>query len=239
MKAIWYEAEIFDIIDESPKVKRFWFRMPPEANFSFKAGQFVMLDLPIQAKYTNRSYSISSAPTDDSTFELCIVLKEDGIGTTWVWENIKVGSKIKTAGPLGKFILPEVIDKDICFICTGTGIAPLRSQLMEIFNKNIPHKDIYMIFGNRIISDVLYRKEMEELEAEHPEFHFIPVLSRETPETWNHLGYVHKYYLDLYGDKQKPVMFYICGWSSMVREARDKLRELGYTKDELKFELYD
>ncbi|MBL0339451.1 MAG: hypothetical protein IPP71_00110 [Bacteroidetes bacterium] len=68
-------------------VKRFFIQMPETMNFSFKAGQFIMLDLPIQSKYTNRSYSIASAPSSDNIFELCIVLKPTGLGTPYKWEN--------------------------------------------------------------------------------------------------------------------------------------------------------
>ena len=69
------DATIVKIIDETDMVKRFFIKMPDTIKFTFKAGQFIMINLPIQAKYTNRSYSIASAPSDDNIFELCIVLK--------------------------------------------------------------------------------------------------------------------------------------------------------------------
>jgi ferredoxin-NADP reductase len=240
MKIAYHDTEVIDIVDETPVVKRYFFKFPDHTKFDFKAGQFVMLDLPIDAKFTNRSYSIASAPSDDNIFELCIVLKPDGKGTPYLFDNVKKGSLVKCTTPLGKFTMPDTIDKDICFIATGTGIAPLRSMLIDIFNKNIPHRNIYMIFGNRKIGDILYRSEMETFEKEHPEFKFFPVLSRETKETWpeKFLGYVHPVYEDLFRDNRQA-LFYICGWSAMVKEARDKLKERGYTKNELKFELYD
>jgi ferredoxin-NADP reductase len=86
----FYDAKIIDIIDETDSVKRFFVKMPDEMNFSFKAGQFIMFNLPIQSKYTNRSYSIASAPSADGVFEVCIVLKPDGLGTTYKWANFAV-----------------------------------------------------------------------------------------------------------------------------------------------------
>jgi ferredoxin-NADP reductase len=235
----FYDAEVIKIEDETHAVKRFYFKMPEESNFSFKAGQFVMLDLPLDSKFTNRSYSIASAPSDDRIFELCIVLKEDGLGTPWLWKNVSVGTKLKCTTALGKFILPENIDCDLCFIATGTGIAPLRSMIDDIYNRNLPHQNIYLIFGNRWVKDILYNSEFVALASKHPEFKFIPVLSRETAETWNGtIGYVHQVYQDLFADNRKAY-FYLCGWSNMVKEARDALKAKGYTKNELKFELYD
>lgn len=237
MAHIYHPAEVVNIIDETPSVKRYFFKMP--IDFRFKAGQFVMLDLPIDAKYTNRSYSIASPPSDDNIFELCIVIKPDGLGTPYLFDNIEIGSTVMVTGPVGKFTLPDVIETDLCLVCTGTGVAPLRSMLLDIYNKNIPHKNIYLVFGNRVQQDILYRSEFEELERLHPEFKFLPVLSRESPESWKQdIGYVHDVYLRYFGEF-KPALFYLCGWSAMVREGRDRLRELGFGKNELKFELYD
>ena len=235
----FHDAEVIKIENETDIVRRFYFKMPQHLKFEFKAGQFVMLDLPLDAKFTNRSYSIASAPSDDNIFELCIVIKEDGLATPWLWKNVKVGTILKCTTAVGKFILPEHIDCDLCFIATGTGIAPLRSMIGEIYSKNIPHKNIYLIFGNRWIKDILYRSDFDSLQSIHPEFKFIPVLSRETPETWNGtIGYVHKVYEEIFKDNRKAY-FYLCGWNNMVKEAREILKGKGYTKKELKFEQYD
>lgn len=198
-----------------------------------------MLDLPIPSKVTNRSYSIASAPNDENTFELCIVLKADGEGTPFLFDQIKEGSSLMVSKPLGKLLLPEQITEDICFICTGTGIAPFRSQIFDIYNKNIPHKNIYLVFGNRRIEDILYRKEFEELEKKLPGMNFIPVLSRETPETWiGRRGYVHAAYEELFADK-RPAWFYICGWKDMLREARQRIEAMGYDRKRIRFESFD
>src|SRR5690606_13334007 len=162
--------------------------------FSFKAGQFVMVDLPIDSKFTNRSYSIASAPSNDNIFELCIVLNPKGLGTPYMWENYKVGTTVKLPPVLGKFQLQEPIETDLCYICTGRGIAPLRSQVVDILKRGITHKNLYMVFGNRWTKDILYREEMEQLERDYPEFKFIPVLSRDSEGWTGRKVYVHAIY---------------------------------------------
>ncbi|MBK6641668.1 MAG: hypothetical protein IPG39_10725 [Bacteroidetes bacterium] len=69
----FHDATVVDIIDETDMVKRFYIKMPNHMQFTFKAGQFIMLDLPIDSKYTNRSYSIASAPSTDNilSYALC------------------------------------------------------------------------------------------------------------------------------------------------------------------------
>jgi CDP-4-dehydro-6-deoxyglucose reductase len=197
-----------------------------------------MLHLPIEAKYKNRSYSIASPPLKDNTFELVIVLNPKGLGTPFLWEKITKGSSIDVSKPLGKFCLQEPIEEDLCFIGTGTGIAPLRSMILHIFNHNIPCKNIYLIFGNRWEKDILYRNEMEELAAKHPNFHFVPVLSRDNPGWTGRKGYVHSAYEELFADK-RPATFYLCGWRDMLHDARKKIEEMGYDRKKIKFESYD
>jgi NAD(P)H-flavin reductase len=147
--------------------------------------------------------------------------------------------KVPVAGPVGKFVLPETITTDLCFLATGTGIAPLRSMMHHLINNNIPFNNIYLVFGNRWQKDILYRTEMEQLAEQHEKIRFIPVLSREDVSTWGgRTGYVHDVYKEIFADK-RPAMFYLCGWKNMIMEARDNLVNMGYTKEHIKFELYD
>jgi NAD(P)H-flavin reductase len=142
---------------------------------------------------------------------------------------------------LGKFMQPPFtsIESDICLICTGTGIAPFRSLLLDIKNRNVPHHKIDLIFGSRNEVDILYRSEMEELTNALPGFRYTTVLSREqSPLYRGEKGYVHAVYEKLFLDK-RPATFYICGWKEMVKEARERLQNMGYDKKNIKFELYD
>ncbi len=234
----FYDSKVIDIIDETDQVKRFIIEFHKNIPLTFRAGQFVMLNFPIPAKISHRSYSIASAPSIDNIFELVIVLNPKGLGTPWMWENLKHGSTIPVSRPLGKFGLPVPLDTDIYFICTGVGIAPFRSMAWDIFNKNTPHKNIYMIFGTRHQTDMLYRKEMEELEAKYPEFKFIPTLSREGDLWTGRKGYVHSVYEELCAARQ-PAYFYLCGWNDMLNEARKRIAAMGYEKKFVKFESYD
>ncbi|MBL0256002.1 MAG: hypothetical protein IPQ03_00195 [Bacteroidetes bacterium] len=81
-------------------------------------------------------------------------------------------------------------------------------MLLDLFATNKAHGRIHLIFGNRYEKDILYRNEFEELRKSHPEFNFIPVLSRENPGWTGKKGYVHPVYEELYQDK-KPAYFYV------------------------------
>ena len=146
-----------------------WFGKQP---FDFKPGQFVTLDLPIHEKPSKRwrSYSIASWPDGSNIIELVIVLLEGGLGTTYLFEHVQAGSELTLRGPLGSFTLPDPVEKDLFLICTGTGIAPFRAMVHYILDHNIPHQEIFLIFGCRLFGDALYQEEMEDLQLKLPGF---------------------------------------------------------------------
>lgn len=236
----WRTGTVIKIEDASATTRRFWIQIPELASFNFKPGQFVTLDLPIHEKTNKRwrSYSIASAPDGTNIIELVIVLLEGGLGTTYLFNEIKVGSTITLRGPVGVFTLPETLDKDLYLICTGTGIAPFRSMVNWIHQQKIAHKNIHLIFGCRKFADQLYGHELKTLETQENNFCYHPVFSREdaVPDgAYN--GYVHAVYEQLLAAKN-PSQFYLCGWKNMIDEAKQRIMAAGYDKKDIHLEIY-
>jgi CDP-4-dehydro-6-deoxyglucose reductase len=238
----WQDAVVTKIVQETPTTKRFFLALASGGVFDFVPGQFVTLDLPIHEQKNKRwrSYSIASAPSNNNEFELVIVLLEGGLGTTYLFNEVEVGTTILMRGPQGVFVLPKAITTDLYFICTGTGVAPFRSMLLDIHHKKIPHLQMHLLFGCRKYTDSLYGAEFENLEAAEAHFYYHPSFSRETEmREGAHLGYVHETYKRLLASgASKEAHFYICGWKNMVDEARATLTELGIPKTQIHFELY-
>ena len=236
----WRTGKVIRIEDATHNTKRFWIQVPEVEVFDFKPGQFVTLDLPIHEKKNKRwrSYSIASHPDGSNIFELVIVLLEGGAGTNYLFNEVAEGSEILLRGPQGVFILPEVLDTDIFLICTGTGIAPFRSMAHYIKLHNIPHKNIYVIFGCRLTTDCLYGNELMLLQSQMPGFIYLPTFSRETADKQVAVGYVHSVYEGIINQVKPTAKFYLCGWKNMIDDARNKLAALGYDKKDIHFELY-
>jgi ferredoxin-NADP reductase len=235
----WQTGKVIRIEQEAPATRRFWIQLPDMASFDFEPGQFVTLDLPIHEKPSKRwrSYSIASWPDGTNVIELVIVLLEDGAGTNYLFNQVQVGSELTLRGPQGVFTLPEEIERDLFFICTGTGVAPFRAMSHHILNHNIPHRDIYLIFGCRNFCDCLYQKELAELAEKIPAFHYIPTFSRETAGPLIRTGYVHAIYEEICKPKM-PAYFFLCGWKNMIDEAKQRILALGYDRKSIHQELY-
>jgi CDP-4-dehydro-6-deoxyglucose reductase len=237
----WMEGTLTKIIDETANTKRFYFELPNLEKFDFIPGQFVTLDLPIHEQKNKRwrSYSIASAPNGTNTFELVIVLLESGLGTNYLFNEAKVGTKITLRGPQGVFVLPKNFEHDVYFICTGTGIAPFRSMIHYIHEHKIVHNNIHLIFGCRKLEDGLYIEELKELALKEPGFHFHPCYSRETEVPIGaHKGYVHPVYQELLKENKETAHVWLCGWKAMIDDARKNMTELGLDKKQVHFESF-
>ena len=232
----WRTGKFIRIENETYNTRRFWIQIPELEKFDFEPGQFVTLDLPIDEKPSKRirSYSIASWPDGTNVIELVIVLLEGGLGTTYLFNKVDVGSEVILRGPQGVFTLDEEdLKKEIMMICTGTGIAPFRSMAHHLKIHNIPHNKIYLIYGTRTQKDLLYFEELKKLDLDN--FHYVPTLSREEWE--GRSGYVHPVYEELCSGKQ-PALFLLCGWKVMIDEAKKRILEMGYDKKSIHQELY-
>jgi ferredoxin-NADP reductase len=236
----WYNGYVTRIVQETPNTRRFWIQIPEKESFDFKPGQFVTLDLPIHEKKNKRwrSYSIASAPNGSNEIELVIVLLEGGAGTTYLFNEVKPGSELLLKGPLGVFVLPETLDKELYLICTGTGIAPFRAMTHYIHAHGISHQPIHLIYGCRRQCDLLYADEMWQLQDEMKDFKYLPTLSVEDPSWVRHQGYVHLIYEELLAANKPPAHFFLCGWKEMIYEAKEKIIALGYDRHDIHQESY-
>lgn len=233
----WQKGIVTRVEQATPNTRRYWLQLPENEAFHFKPGQFVTLDLPIHEQRNKRwrSYSIASVPDGTNTIELLIVYLDGGAGTGYIFNDIKEGSELTLRGPQGIFTLPTEKEKELFFICTGTGIAPFRSMLRYIHQQGLEGYKTNLIFGTRTREDLLYHEEMLDLQKQLPSFSYYPTLSREEWE--GHSGYVHPIYEKL-TEGTPPATFMLCGWREMVDEARNRILELGYDKKDIQIEIY-
>lgn len=208
--------------------------MPPGQELEFKAGQFISVHLVKEGKKIRKPYSIASPPMDPTLLELCIKRVEGGFVSNSFF-SYSPGVQVPIDGPDGVFIIRNLADSDLFFVGTGTGIAPLRSMILSIFNQGFS-KEVYLFFGIRNENEILYEKEFRNLAEIHPRFHFIPVVSR--PLNWKgESGHVQDK-IGKWIEKPEGKEVYLCGLPSMVDAVREKLKSIGFDRKQLHFEKY-
>ena len=227
-------AVLTEIIKETKTNWRFIFESPLYDNINFVSGQLIQLAIPWNPKwgsggdYLTRNYSVASWPDNTNKFELIITYLPGGKMCDYLFNDAKIGDEVIYRGPMGVFTLPDnLMDRDIYFVSTGSGISPFRSMINYLYENKIPFKNIKLFFGTRTEEDLLYRKELEKIQEELPNFEYVPVLSREFRKEFRK-GYVHEHYLDLIDSTDEKPWVYFCGWDRMIREGREHLSERGF-----------
>jgi ferredoxin-NADP reductase len=222
----------------SDYTKHLEFEVEGVPRFGFVPGQWISLKQSNSAgEEITRAYSIASPP-DGNRFALCLNRVQDGFMSNYLCD-LQPGVEIKGQGPFGNFILRPPL-RDTLFIATGTGIAPYRAMLQWLFADPERHlnKSFWLLFGSRYEADLYYHEEFQRLVAAHPNFTYLPTLSRGGPG-WDGLrGYVQEHVPGIVGGRTN-MHSYICGLDKMVSANRELLKSLGWDRKSVLYEKYD
>jgi len=222
--------EVFDIATPYPETYliRFTFDGEPKV-FDYQAGQFISIFAEKDGKSISRPYSIASPPESKDHLELAIKVVEGGFMSNYL-HHVAPGTKLKSIGPLGTFVLLEPPDypiRDTMFVATGTGVAPFVGMISHIFHMKYDIQ-VHLVFGCRYIHDLIYMDIFEKWEREHPNFHPYVTLSRPENSGWKgRAGYVQKV-IENEIDNRSDKDVYICGLHNMVEDVKNLCEQMGF-----------
>jgi ferredoxin-NADP reductase len=153
------------IRQETADVKSFVLEPAAGTAFSYKPGQFLTVIHPYRADQ-RRSYSLSSHPAFDKP---TITLRRiaNGEVSRWLFDEVKPGHVIRTAGASGLFTLPDNSEKyeSLIFLCAGTGITPAMSLIKEALAIRKSSK-VVLVYSNRTPSSTVFLDTIENLRKE-------------------------------------------------------------------------
>jgi ferredoxin--NADP+ reductase len=135
--------------------------------------------------------------------------------------DLKVGDTAQLLGPAGKrFVLPtQHSDHDYLFFATGTGIAPFRGMLSDLYFQSAPGSAT-LVMGSPYATELMYHDDFLALQQENPGFCYLTALSRERQMDCDEGIYV-QHRIATHRDQMvellsKPTtLIYICGLVGM------------------------
>lgn len=236
----WQTGTIEKIIMQTPDIKSFFLKLSDP--FAYIAGQHVDIRLTAPDGYVAmRSYSIGSSPDGSDVIELAIELLSDGEVSPYFHEVAAVGDEIELRGPLGgHFLWPEQANGPVLLIGAGSGLVPLMS--MARYRRNMAQTvPTALILSSRTQDDVLFAKELYEIDEADPRFHLALAITREQPVRDTDFGRridpeMVKEVINRIGDI--PAHVFICGSNGFVNIASDGALAGGIDSSVVKTERY-
>lgn len=227
------KCRIIEKIWLTPTVVRL--RFEPSKRFIFSPGQFLSIYIPSaaaseraeqgqRASRERRAYSFAApfraAPGHEALagYELCIKHVPDGPGSSFM-AQLRVGDVFEATAPYGDFLYEPSNNPNVCFVSTGTGVAPFRAIALSQAFADARPKRVFSAFGARSEEEIVYPGFFESLGFEHE-----VCLSNPRLEWKGYHGRVTRWIQDLpMTFPWHTTDFYICGNGQMVQDARELL----------------
>lgn len=221
-----FRAQVERIRDLTHDVREIDLRLGEPPAIGFKAGQFLSFEVGRDAlnRTIVRPYSIASPPSQGERVLLVLNLVQGGPGSTYLF-GLRVGDETQFKGPTGAFYLRDDPARDLLFVATGTGIAPLRSMLYALSERGFP-RPVTLYWGLRSQRDLYYQDELEALARAHPNFSFITTLSRPEDGWTSERGRVTPLVEARIASVQNLAV-YLCGNEGMIKDVTAVLQKKG------------
>ena len=226
-----------------------------EDRFRGDWDKFKMWDIAVKnTEPTIRAYSMASYPAEGDIIMLNVRIATPpfdrqkggwadvpaGIGSSYIF-NLKPGDKVIMSGPYGDFHIHDT-KAEMLYIGGGAGMAPLRAQLLHLFNtlKTTDRKVTYW-YGARSKNEIFYEEDFRAIERDYPNFKFNIALSDPLPEdNWTgYTGFIHNVIYNEYlkeHDAPEDIEYYMCGPGPMAKAVEKMLWDLGVPREQLNYD---
>ncbi len=246
-KMLMTSAHSLKVIEKrvlTPSSVELSFQLPQELlkHYAFQAGQYLTLAHQIEGKEVRRSYSLCSAPCQN-TWKVGIKKVEGGLFSTWANDHLEVGESLKVFAPQGKFVINPTANDSSHYLAfaAGSGITPIMSMIQEVLDQ-APKAKFTLVYGNQSPEETMFLDELEQRSTAEPErFNLIQFYSR-TQVDGARFGRIdtgaikHLFLNELSGIQFDQFM--MCGPEAMIQTLREILPDHGGQPENMHDELF-
>jgi ferredoxin-NADP reductase len=185
--AAWQAAKVVSIRDETPRVKTIRFAV---GNWpGHLPGQHADVRLTAEDGYrAERSYSIASPP-EMPDLELTVERLDDGEVSPFLTGELRPGDTVQLRGPIGGYFVWSASERrtPLLLVAGGTGVVPLMCMLRHRRLSGSASGSAVraaLLYSARTRDDVLYDKELAEIDRGDPSFTLHITLTRDSAPGW-------------------------------------------------------
>ena len=195
-----------------------------QAEYQFKAGQYVNLRCEIDGNKQIRSYSICSTPDNQNSIAVGVKKMDTGWVSKYINESVKEGDSIEVSVPDGKFFYEYRGDHQRhVLIAGGSGITPCLSIVKTILAKE-PNSYINLIYSVKTKNDKIFGDELDAMVKEYSRFQIQYLFTFEGDKMIDK-DYAKELIQGV--DQYKTAQYYACGPGAIIGSVEHGLDELG------------
>ncbi|MDD2030494.1 2Fe-2S iron-sulfur cluster-binding protein [Pseudomonas sp. 39167] len=245
LRTQWRPLRVVRVVDESHNIRSFYLQAADGAGVPrFDAGQHlpVRISLEGQKAPAIRTYSVSSAPSDDF---LRISVKREGLVSSHLHDRIEVAQQIEARAPQGHFTVQAAERRPLVLLAAGVGVTPLLSMLREVVYQGLRMsrmRPVWLVQSARTVADLAFREEIDELVKRAAGKVKVLRLVSQPPTEGVGQGYDATGRIDVELLKQLLALddydYYLCGPGSFTQSLYDGLRTLRIPDDRIHAETF-
>src|SRR3989344_153742 len=235
-----FRAKVSEHVLLAGKYQYIHFELLDPHRIQFRAGQYLLLTVPGGAE--KKSYSISSPPALDHAVEILVDISPHGDGSLYL-ASLAPGDEVEFRAPVGQFTITPLsknqppVENELVFVATGSGISPIRSQILDLLETKNDSRPIRLHWGIRFIYDLFWEEDFRELAENYPNFTFDIILSH-PPDSWplcrGHVtDCLKKHY-----QKFAATGFYLCCNKQMIEAVTSLLKFQAVPPERIHFEKF-
>ncbi|MEU6562315.1 FAD-binding oxidoreductase [Nocardia nova] len=215
----------------------------------FEAGQSVDVQVP-QHPGMRRRYSPALPPSLDGKLEFHVRTVPGGWCSGSIVADTRPGDEWRLSNPAG-FLTVDEGTTDLVMIAGGTGLAPMRSLLLELSRRPQPPRT-HLFVGGRTPRDLYASDMLYLLAGEMPWLTVIPVVENGADPNWPDQWYescrvdigfeaeemMEGTLADVIGD-MGPLLHHqvlVCGSPGMTQATLERLVDTGTPADAIRFD---
>ncbi len=244
MSQTMYTLTVKHVITETADTKSIVLNIPEEAKqaFTYKAGQYLTVEVVVNGETLRRAYSLSSA-TYEEGLKFSIKRVQGGKVSNYLNDQVNAGDTLSILAPEGKFVVLPEADKSKVhyFFAAGSGITPVMSMIKTLLEYE-ERSTIHLLYGSKTEDNIIFKTEFDALVAKHEGQLFVTHTLSQVKQSKGVFGFLKKnkdsawsgltgridadkinYYLREHPTHDKEAHYYVCGPGNLIQTVEQSL----------------
>ncbi|MGU3432665.1 globin domain-containing protein [Actinomycetes bacterium M1A6_2h] len=158
-------------------------RLQLDEPLEYEAGQYISVQVPSRPRMW-RYLSPAIPANDDGQLEFHVRRVSGGWVSPAIVQRTEVGERWVVGSPLGSLGVAGARGRDMLMVGSGTGLAPLRAQIMEMSARSNNPK-VHLFMGGTYPCDLYDFETVSQIARSNPWLTVVPVSENDSDPWWH------------------------------------------------------